>query len=111
MWKERAVDPAAALAFSADGLTCAAGAFNAAWLGAFRRRERRAGRRAAAGTLALLNAGIAVQAAFAQALYSAHRFGWPEAAYFSAPAWLASRALVLAGVLLISALILRTPAR
>ncbi len=101
------VDPGVALATFADAAACVAGAFNAAWLALYRRREPREGRRAAALALGVLNAGVAVQAAFAQALFTTHRLGWPESAYFSAPAWLASRTLLLVGVLLVSALILR----
>ena len=63
--KEARVDAAAGAAFAADGATAAAGSFNAAWLGAHAARESRRERAFAAATLALLNAGIAVQAIFA----------------------------------------------
>lgn len=105
------VDPAAGIAFAADGATAAAGGFNAAWLALYRLSDRRPGRRTAAVTLLLINAGAAVQAVFAQALYSAHRFGTPDATFFAAPAWLASRALLLAGTLLLATLIVRRSAR
>jgi hypothetical protein len=105
------MDAAAGIAFAADGATAAAGAFNAAWLALHRLGDVRPGRRSAALTLLLINAGAAVQAAFAQALYSAHRFGLPQAAFFETPAWLGSRALLLAGTLLLSLLILRRSGR
>ena len=146
----RNVDPAAGLAFAADGATVAAGAFNAAWLFAYRPHallpprpgadpadrsagfsahspttdERTAGfparastpgvhtgRSFAALTLAVLNAGVALQAAFAQALYAGHRFGYETEPLFATGPWLASRALVLAGTLALSFLILRKAAR
>ena len=109
--KEARVDAAAGAAFAADGATAAAGSFNAAWLGAHAARESRRERAFAAATLALLNAGIAVQAIFAQALYQAHRFALPDGALFSAPAWLSARAALLAGTLLLSLLIVRRSAR
>ena len=101
----RNVDAAAGLAFAADGATVAAGAFNAAWLLGYRPRDGR--RSFAALTLAAVNAGIAVQAAFGQALYSGHRWGFDLDPFFAAGPWLASRALVLAGTLLLTTLILR----
>ena len=105
----RRVDPAAALAFAADGATAAAALSNAAWLVARRLRgERRPGRRAAAATLALLNGGIAVQAVFAQALYSAHRFDLTTEPFFATGPWLASRLALLAGTLLLSSFFLRS---
>jgi hypothetical protein len=105
------VDVGAALAFGADGATGAAGAFNAAWLFGHWVRGAARGRRLAAVTLALVNAGIAVQAAFAQALFTAHRFAWPEAGFFAPAPWLASRVVLLAGTLLLSLLILRRSSR
>jgi hypothetical protein len=146
----RNVDPAAGLAFAADGATVAAGAFNAAWLFAYRPHtalpprpgagpanpsagfsahsstldERtagfparpstpglRTGRSFAALTLAVLNAGVALQAAFAQALYTGHHWGLQADPLFAPGPWLASRALVLAGTLALSFLILRKAAR
>jgi hypothetical protein len=103
----RTVDTGAALAFAADGLTVAAGGFNAAWLVTHWLGMEQRGRRLAAVTLGLLNAGIAVQAAFAQALYSAQRFGADTDPFFGPGPWLASRLGLLAGTLLISLLILR----
>jgi len=103
----RTVDPAAALAFAADATTAVAGAFNAAWLTLHWLPIDHRGRRFAALTLALLNAGIAVQAAFDQALFSAQRFGVPTTQFFAPAPWLSSRALLLAGTLLLSLLILR----
>jgi len=105
------MDPAAGAAFAADGATAAAGGFNAAWLGARATRETSRDRAFAAATLALLNAGIVVQAIFAQALYTAHRFGLSGQALFATPSWIASRAALLAGTLLLSLLILRRSAR
>ncbi len=103
----RTVDAGAALAFAADGLTVAAGGFNAAWLASHWVGLHRRGRRLAAAILALVNAGIAVQATFAQALYSAHRFGFDVGPLYATAPWLASRVTLLAGTLLLSALILR----
>jgi len=103
----RAVDTGSALAFAADGATVAAGGFNAAWLAAHWIGLERRGRRLAAVTLALVNAGIAVQAAFAQALFSAQRLGFDVAPFYATAPWLASRLTLLAGTLLLSMLILR----
>ena len=100
-------DIGAALAFAADGATVVAGAFNAAWLSVHWLRMEDRGRRLAAIALATLNLGIAAQAAFAQALYSAHRFGLAIDPFFATAPWLASRLAVLAGTLLLSLLILR----
>lgn len=106
------VDPAAALIFAADAATAVAAACNAAWLSLHRLRTADSqGRRAAAMTLVLLNAGIAVQAAFAQALYSAHRFALSTEPFFTTGPWLASRVVLLAGTLLLSVLILRSHER
>ncbi|MDE3095680.1 MAG: hypothetical protein KGK07_06740 [Chloroflexota bacterium] len=105
------MEPGAAIAFAADGMAAAAGGFNAVWLALHRASERQPARRFAAITLAVINAGAALQAAFAQALYSAHRFGLPHEAFFAAPAWVASRIVLLAGVVLLSALILRRAGR
>lgn len=103
----RAVDAPAGLAFAADGFTVAAGGFNAAWLAAHWLGQEHRGRRLAALTLALMNAGIAVQAAFSQALFSAQRFGADTGPFFATAPWVASRLLLLCGVLLLSVLILR----
>jgi hypothetical protein len=103
----RTVDAGAALAFAADGLAVAAGGFNAAWLALHWIALERRGRRLAAVVLALVNAGIALQAAFAQALYSAHRLGLDVEPFYATAPWLASRITLLAGTLLLSALILR----
>ncbi len=97
----------AALIFAADGATAAAAAFNAAWLAGHWLRGAAPVRRLAAATLALVNAGVAVQAAFAQALFTAHRLGWPTDPWFAAGPWLAARVLLLAGTLLLSLLIIR----
>jgi hypothetical protein len=107
----RRVDFAAALAFAADGATAVASAFNAAVLVARRAGEPAAARRHAITVLAIVSAGVAVQAAFAQALYTWHRFDLDVAPFFAPGPWLASRALLLAGTLLLSTLILRRPAR
>jgi len=101
------VDTGAALAFAADGATAAAGSFNAAWLAAHWLGLRARGRRLAALSLAVLNAGVAVQALYAQAMYTADRFGLGTAVFFETGPWVASRAAVFAGVLLVSILILR----
>lgn len=105
------MDTTAGLIFAADGTTTVAGAFNAAWLLQHWVRGAQRGRRLAAITLATLNAGIAVEAAFAQALYASHRLGGPVEPFFAAAPWLASRIALLAGTLLLSLLILRRAAR
>lgn len=107
----RAVDAPAGLAFAADGFTTAAAGFNAAWLAAHWLGQEQRGRRFAALTLAMLNAGIAVQAAFSQALFSAHGLGADTAPFFEPGPWIGARLLVLGGVLLLSLLILRRAAR
>jgi len=101
------MDLSAALVFVADGTTAAAAAFNAAWLCAHWLGSAAPVRRLATATLALVNAGVAVQATFAQALFTAHRLGWPLAPWFEPAPWLAARAPLLAGTLLLSLLILR----
>lgn len=105
------VDPAAALVFAADGSTAAAGAFNAIWLAAHWLGTRTGGRRLAAISLATLNAGIAMQAMFAQALFTAHRLDLATEPFFAPSLWIASRIILLAGTLLLSLLILRKAAR
>lgn len=100
------MDLAAALLFAADGATAVSGAFNAVWLLGFAGQASPA-RRTAAGALAMLNAGAAVQAAFAQAMFTTRRLGFAIDPFFEPGAWLASRLLLLAGTLLISMLILR----
>ena len=103
---EECVEPSAAIIFAADGAAAASGAFNAAWL--LRLAAVSApGRRTAAASLAVLSAGIAVQAAAAQALFTTRRLGFDDALFFEPGPWLASRLLLLAGTLLISMLILR----
>jgi hypothetical protein len=105
------MDTSAALAFAVDGATTVAGAFNTAWLFQHWLRGAQHRRRLAAVTLAMLNAGIAAQAAFAQALYTSHRLGGPVDPFFAPAPWFASRAILLAGTLLLSALILRRAQR
>lgn len=107
----RDVDAAAGLAFAADGATVAAGAFNAAWLLRYQPASPPDRRSFAALTLGLLNAGIATQAAFGQALYAGHRWGINTEPLFATGPWLASRALVLTGTLALSVLILRRASR
>ena len=68
----RRLDFTAAAAFAIDGMTVVAAAYNAAWLALLADGPRP--RRASAMILALLNVGIAVEALFAQSLYTAHRF-------------------------------------
>ncbi len=53
------VEPGAGIAFAADGMTVAAGGFNAAWLALHRAGTRQPARRIAALTLATINAGAA----------------------------------------------------
>ncbi len=101
----RRVDLPAGLAFAVDGFTAVAASFNAAWLALYAGPGRE--RRTAALALAMLNVAIAVEAVFAQALYTAHRFGMSQDAFFDAQAWLPVRLAMLAGTLMISALILR----
>jgi hypothetical protein len=107
------VDSPLALVFAADATTAVAAGFNAAWLTGhwIAGDARPRGRRLAAVTLAVLNAGIGVQAAFAQALFIAHRFALPTAPFFAAGPWLAARLLLLAGTLMLSILILRRAAQ
>ena len=105
------LEPAAALVFAADGATAAAGAFNAAWLTTHWLRVAARGRRLAALSLAIVNLGIAVQAGFAQALFTAHRLDLATEPFFAPALWLASRLTLLAGTLLLSLLILRRAAR
>jgi hypothetical protein len=100
------MEPGVAIIFAADGAAAASGVFNAGWLLQFASRTP-AGPRRAAVSLAVLNAGVAAQASFAQALYSARRLGLDTAPFFEPGPWLASRLLLLAGVLLVSLLILR----
>jgi hypothetical protein len=105
---EGRMDPGAAMTFAADGAAAASGAFNAAWLLRLAAASpTRRGTGAGAFALGVLNAGVAVQAAYAQALYSARRFGHGTDALFEPGPWLASRLLLLLGVLLISVLIMR----
>lgn len=101
------LDVAAALAFAVDGATAVASAFNAAVLWARHGRESQRSRRHAIAVLAIISIGVAMQAAFAQALYTAHRFDMSTAPFFDATPWLASRVVLLAGTLLLSLLILR----
>ncbi len=101
------MEPVPALIFFADGATAVAGAFNSAWLTAHWLRGAARVRRLAAVTLALVNAGIAVQAAFGQALFSAHRLGLPVEPLFEPAPWLAARLPLFAGTMLLSALIIR----
>lgn len=100
-------DWGAAFVFAADGMTAGAGAFNAAWLLAHWLGQAARGRRLAACSLGVLNAGIAVQAVFSQALFTAHRFHLDVDELFAPAPWVASRVLLLAGTLLLSALIVR----
>jgi hypothetical protein len=96
------------LVATADGLTAAAACFNAAWLLRERMpRETAPARRLAAFSLGLLNAGIAAEAAYAQTLFTAHRLDMATEPFFDAAPWLAARTGLLAGTLLITALILR----
>lgn len=101
------MDAAAGIIFAADATTAVAAAFNAAWLFGHWLRTAARGRRLAALSLTAVNTGIAAQAVYAQALYSAHRFGWPEEPLFGATPWLAARLPLLAGTLLLTMLIFR----
>jgi hypothetical protein len=103
------VDVGAAVSFAVDGATAVASAFNAAVLLARRGAEPTRGRRQAVLALAVVSVGVAAQAAFAQALYSAHRFHLDVAPFFATGPWVASRIVLLAGTLLLSMLILRRP--
>jgi hypothetical protein len=107
----RRVDLAAALTFAVDGMTAAASAFNGLALLALRAREHSLRRRYAMAVLAMVSAGVAVQAVFAQALYTAHRFEFDVAPFFGTGPWLASRVVLLAGTMLLSSLILRRASR
>lgn len=101
------MNTAAGIIFAADATNAVAGAFNAAWLAAHWLGDTHRGRRLAAASLAVVNGGIATQAAFAQTLFLAHGFGWPAEPLFAATPWLAARLPLLAGTLLLSMLILR----
>jgi hypothetical protein len=101
------VDGSAGVVFAVDGATVATATFNAAWLLSHWLGGDARGRRLAAVTLAALNGGIAVEAAFAQALFTAHRLGLSTWPLFAPAAWIAARALLLVATLLLSALILR----
>lgn len=111
------MDLAAALVFAADAATAASGAFNAVWLYRFAAGTepltdaRSDARRSAASALAILNAGAAAQATFGQAMYSSRQLGHAIDPFFEPGVWLASRLLLLAGTLLITAIILRRPSR
>ena len=101
------MEPAAAVIFFADGATAVAAGFNSAWLTGHWLRGAAPVRRLAAVTLALVNAGIAVQAAYGQALFSAHRLGMPVEPLFEPAPWLAARLPLFVGTLLLAVLILR----
>jgi hypothetical protein len=105
------MDAGAGIAFAADAATVAAGSFNTAWLALHGAAARTRERRAAVTALVLVNVGAAVQAVFAQALYTAHRFNLRDAALFSMPAWVGSRVVLLGGVLMLTALMLRRSGR
>ena len=105
------MDTAAGIAFAVDGATAAAGAFNAVVLLTRHASTGTAARRTAVIALAALNAGVALQAVFAQALYAAQRSDADTAPFFDAGPWLASRALLLAGTLLMAMLLTRRTAR
>jgi hypothetical protein len=97
-----------ALVLVQDILTIACGGFNAAyfatrWAG----RDARPSHRVAAAALTLLNAAIALQSVFFLALYWTYRWQGALDRFFWPPAWLAARALLLAGTAFISALIFR----
>ncbi len=93
--------------FAADATNVVAGAFNSLWLAGHWLGAADRGRRFAAASLAIVNGGIATEAAFAQTLFLAHRFGWAQGPLFGPVPWLAARLPVLAGTLLLSMLILR----
>jgi hypothetical protein len=99
------MDPGAAVIFAADGMTAASGTFNAAWLMSF--DAGAPSRRTASMALAVLNAGAATQAVFAQAMFTGWRLGLSIDPFFEPGPWLASRLLLLAGTLLVSLLIFR----
>lgn len=107
--KVRRVDAWYGFGFAAGGATAAAAAWNASWLWA-RWLRPEAGpprRRFAAGALALLNAGVAVESTAAQGLYVAQHAGWDTTPFFVPAAWIGARAGLLAGTLLLSLLIVR----
>jgi hypothetical protein len=89
------VDSQLAAVLAVDAATAALAAYNAASLLFVSTESRR--RRAAARTLAALNAGIAVQAVAGYALQTAHAFGADSAALLSPGAWLAARLPLLVG--------------
>jgi hypothetical protein len=105
------MDAPAGLAFAADGLTVAAEGFKAAWLTGHWLGTEHRGCRLAAVTLALVNAGAAVQAAFSQALFSAHRLGFTTDPFFETGPGIASLLMLLCGLLMLSSLILRRAER
>jgi hypothetical protein len=104
------VDAWNGIALAATGVTVAAAGWNASWLagrawGDWSRPAAR--RRFAAGVLAILNGGIALESMAAQALYVAHHAGWETGPLFAPPAWIGARMALLCGTLALSALILR----
>jgi hypothetical protein len=101
------VDPGTSLVLAVDAATAAAALFNAAALSRRREREPSAARRNALLALGVLSAGVAVQAVFSQALYASQRAGADTTPFFAADAWVASKALLLAGTLLLTVLITR----
>lgn len=100
-----------AFAFAVDAATAAAGAFNTVLLLTRHAGAGTPARRYAVLALALLNAGASVQAVCAQALYAAHRAGADVAPFFETGPWFASRALLLAGTLLVAWLLVRRGSR
>jgi hypothetical protein len=100
-----------AFAFAVDAATAAAGAFNTALLLTRHAGGATVARRYAVVSLALLNAGAAVQALCAQALYAAHRAGADIAPFFETGPWFASRAPLLTGTLLVAWLLVRRSSR
>ena len=102
------MDPSASLVLLADAATATASFVNAAALNNRRIRERIPARRAALAALSTLSAGIAIQSAFTHALFAAHRAGHDTSHFLAADAWIASRALLLAGTLMLAAIIARS---
>ena len=100
------MDLGLALSGVADGTAAASGAFNASWLLGVA-QSAAPGRRVAAAALAMLSAGIAVQALLSQAMRWALAPGAESGPLMASGPWLASRLLLLAGSLLITMLILR----
>jgi hypothetical protein len=100
-----------AILLTQDILTLACAGFNAAYfLGYSLAGDLAARRRVGAAALTMMNAAVLVESLSFLALYLTYRLGSTEP-LLSPSLWLPARTLLLAGVALISALILRQRGR